>query len=175
MKKLLIVMLLVLSLLPLVSAFGIGSSYWKENPLVMQPGESKDFYMVLQNAISTEDIRIKVDLVEGSGIVNLTDSNLEYLVPAGATDVKVNLRAVVSADAVIGTTYPVMISFTALGSTQGGGISMGASIEKSFSVVVGEVKEETKAAMPMSTLAMIIAVIVVVAIVLAIPKKKKRK
>jgi len=127
-------------LIPLVSAFGIVSDNWKENPLIMQPGESKDISFRLQNS-DANDITIKVAVISGSEVVTMTDSSAEYTVPAGTADTAVNMSVNIPKNATIGTVYPFTVSFATV-TSGAGGVNIGTGIEKNFDIVVGEVKEK---------------------------------
>jgi len=104
-----LISLLLLS--PLVSAFGITAPYWETKPLVMLPGESIDFALILQNMDGTEDVVLKAELVSGAEIAILTDEELEYLVPLGRKDINVNLKVTIPEDALLGDNYRVGVSF----------------------------------------------------------------
>jgi hypothetical protein len=153
-----------------VAAFGIATPYWKENPLIMQPGETKDIYFTLQNMVGN-DVTIRVALLEGSPIAELTDSNTDYLIRKGTSDTKVNMRVSIPADEAIGTTHTITLSFaTVTSGVTAGGVSVGTSIEKSFDVIVGQVTKQG-----VQTWMWIVgALAIVILILLLTPKKKKQ-
>jgi len=167
-KKLFVVMFLALSmLLPLVLAFGVGTPYWKENPLIMQPGEMKDVAFNLQNMVGNSDYSIRVGILESSNISALTDASTDYLVRAKTDDTYVHMRISIPSDAAIGTVYPITLSFSTI--TIGNqGVSLGSSIEKTFDVIVGKVT--AKPAIPAYTW-VIIAIIIVIIVLLSIKRK----
>ena len=103
--------LIVLLIIPFVSSFGVTAPYWDDNPLIMYPGQTKDFSLILQNMVSTEDITLKAELVEGDEIATLTDTNLIYTVPAGRKDIDVNLRVEIPEDITLDKEYKIGVSF----------------------------------------------------------------
>ena len=84
--------LIIVILSSLASGFGVSSSYWKENPLLMYPGETKDVALLLQNLVGDKDMIINVELVEGKEIATLLDKSNEYKIPLGKKDVPINIR-----------------------------------------------------------------------------------
>jgi len=143
--KLLIFLTLLVALISTnVKAFGITSFYTDQQPLVMNPGESKDVYLELQNMAGDSDMEVRAELVSGSEIAVISDKKLEYPVPLGKKDVKVNLKITIPVDALIGTSYSVGLKFREIEPATGGMISFGGEIAKVFPIVVGKVlpKEE---------------------------------
>jgi hypothetical protein len=172
MKKLMILFLVLsLSLIPLVSAFGISTPYWKENPLVMQPGESKDITFNLQNMVGDTDYTIHVVLMNNSNIANITDASDDYIVKAQTADTYVHMHIGIANNATIGTVYPITLSFATV-TAGNSGVSIGSSIEKSFDIVVGQKIE--KPGIPVAVWILIAIVIIIAAVVLLTKKKKRR-
>jgi len=175
MKKLFILMLIALSI-PLVMAFGVVTPYWKENPLIMYPGESKEVSFNLQNMVGDKDYAIRVALLESSNIALITDASTDYLIRAKTDTTYVHMIVSIPSDAAIGAVYPITMSFSTI--TAGNeGVSLGSSIEKSFNVVIG--KEIAKPAIPAYTW-IIVAVIIVIIVLLSLKRKtpevsKRRK
>ena len=66
-----------------VSAFAVSSAYWKENPIIIYPGETKDIQVILQNMAGTGDISAKGAIFSGFEIAHITDAEDVYLVPLG--------------------------------------------------------------------------------------------
>jgi hypothetical protein len=167
-----IAVLLVLASIASVSAFGIGSPYWKERPLIMQPGEIKDVSLELQNMVGTSDITVRAELIAGSEIAAITDASTDYLVRQKTANTNVHLRVVISADTKPGSTYTITMSFSTVTSgATNSGVKVGSSIEKSFDVVVGGETEGVEAWM---WVVAAIAVIIILALLLK-PKKKARR
>jgi hypothetical protein len=172
-KRLILLMLVALSI-PLVAAFGVVTPYWKENPLVMQPGEAKDVQFNLQNMIGSTDYNIRVNLMNNSGIAIISDSSTDYLVRAKSADVYVNMKIKIPANATIGTIYPITLSFATISSGEGG-VSLGTSIEKSFEVIVGQKIEKPGIPIYVWIIAAIAAIAVIIIITLLIKSKKKKR
>ncbi len=158
-----------------VAAFGISSPYWKENPLVMSPGESKEVHMTLQNMVGDEDLTVQAALVSGSEIATLTDESNVYEVKAGTADTKVNMDIVVPEDAMLEDSYNIVVSISTVTSSEGGGVSLGSAIDKSFEVIIeAPVPEEE---MPAYNTTVLWTVVIVAALILLwwILQKKQRK
>lgn len=118
-----------------VSAFAVSSAYWKENPIVVYPGETKDIQIILQNMAGTEDILAKAVILDGSEIAQITDAEDVYLVPLGGKTT-VNIRLSIPEDAEIEDTYDELrISFTTL-ATDAGGFGFGSGVERVFPIKV---------------------------------------
>jgi len=148
-KKQVILTSLMLAMLSVsVAAVGIATPYWKENPLVMQPGELKDFTLNLQNMVGDKDITLRGELVDSGGVAEITDSNTDYLLRSQTADTYVHVRVRVPNDAKVGEIYTLKFSFTTVTQGESGGVALGLSIDKSFDVIVGEavVEEETQPA-----------------------------
>ncbi len=119
-----------------VYAFGVSTSYWPENPLVLEPGESRDVYFTLQNgAGATEDVIAKVELINGKDITQLLDKDDSYLVPAGGS-VRVNLRVTIPDNAKVGDTYTVGISATSTPSKVRGPVLFGSGVDATFPILI---------------------------------------
>ena len=165
--------LLVLATIASVSAFGIVTPYWKERPLVMQPGETKDVSLELQNMVGSSDVTIRVELLAGNEIATITDPSTDYLVRQKTADTNVHLRVNVPSDTAIGSKYTITMSFSTVTSgATASGVKIGTSIEKSFDVVVGELTE--KGIETWMWVVGAIAVLIILALLLK-PKKKGRR
>lgn len=124
-----------------VSAFGVGSPYWKGNPLVVAPGEQTTVYLSLQNMVGDEDLTVHVALKEGSEIAQVDARN--YEVRAGTSDTRVPIDISVPADVPIGTPYVVTVSFATVNSGAGGSVVLGTGIDTTFDVMTGDVVQES--------------------------------
>jgi hypothetical protein len=163
-KTLILGIFALLLVLPFASAFGVVTPYWNERPLIMQPGETKEVSFNLQNMVGETPYNVHVVLMESSNISMLTDASNDYLIPVRTGNTYVHMKVSVPSNAVIGTQYPITLSFTTSASGTEG-VSMGTSIEKTFNVVVGQVIN--KPAMPAYGWAIIIfALAIIVALLL---------
>ncbi len=130
--------LLMLSLVSLVSAFGVTSFYYDGRPLEMMPGESREIYLLLQNMVGDKDMKASAKITEGSGIAEIIDSSKEYLVPLGADDVKINLRISIPESADKGDSYNIVVNVNAAAveGSSGGQLGIGQGISTKIPVVV---------------------------------------
>ncbi|MBS3160591.1 hypothetical protein J4213_02720 [Candidatus Woesearchaeota archaeon] len=95
-----------------VDSFGVSSPYWDENPLYLNPGESKEFEMVLQNMVGDQDITVIAELNSGSEIASLMDESTTYNIPIGNSNTPVKIKINIPEDAKSGQEAP---SGTAVG------------------------------------------------------------
>jgi hypothetical protein len=160
------VIFLLAGVISSVSAFGIATPYWRENPLLMQPGESKDVQFTLQNMVG-DDVTIRVALLDGSNVATLTDYTTDYLVKKGTANTKVNMHISIPADSA-GAKHTITMSFSTVTSGASGGVKIGTSIEKSFDVLV---EKEAKAGA--ETWMWIVAALALLAIIILLLKPKK--
>ena len=131
--------LLVLTLVvPAVTAFGVTAPHWKENPLVLQPGESRDLAFELQNMVGDDDLSVKVSVVKDKTYINLIDDIDTYNVPAKTRKLKVNTKIAIPKDTPLGSTLPVEVYFVTVGTTSEGPLALGVGITKVFDIQVGK-------------------------------------
>ena len=129
----------------LVSAFGISTPYWDDNPLKLAPGESKIVALTLQNKVGSEDVTLRATLTnDAGGIATIIDENLDYFVPLGGS-VAVSVKVEVPEDAE--NTDPlreVRISFTQIGvEGSGGPITLAGGFTTKFPIkIVGFTESE---------------------------------
>jgi len=169
-----LIVLAILVVLPFASAFGVSTPYWKENPLVMNPGEMKDVTLNLQNMVGDKDVAIRVSLMNGQEIATLTDSSNDYLVPIKTADTYVHIQIKIPQNVTLGSVYPVTLSFITITSGAGGAVSMGTGIEKSFDVII-QAPVEQQAPVSTTTILAIVVIVLLVIILWLLLKKKKRK
>ncbi|MBI2451561.1 hypothetical protein HYV50_00615 [Candidatus Pacearchaeota archaeon] len=154
--------------------------YGPESPLELVPGESKSLDFILQNA-GGEDIKFRVTLTQGEAIARLTDNNLEYLVPAGRTDVKVPVLVSIPEEAVLGSEHTVGISVEEIPVTSEGTLQFATRYGSSFPVVVkafspGEAGGETEEGLSTGLLIGIaIGILVLLIIILVVVLKRRSK
>lgn len=91
--KIILSALVMLLLLGAVYGFGVTTPYWDTNPLVMSPGQTVEFHLLLQNmAGDGGDIAAIASVTDGNEFAQITDTNSQYEVPFGTKDTKVNLK-----------------------------------------------------------------------------------
>jgi hypothetical protein len=138
-KKHLLTALVFVSILLLsvsyVSAFGIVMPYWEGRPLILEPGDTKDVALRLQNVGDT-DITVQVTLTQGSEIAKILDESTTYTVPKGTTDTAINLRVSIPTTDQMGGSHTIAVSIKEVGSKGGGMVQLTNSIDKSFKVEV---------------------------------------
>lgn len=177
MKKIFFGVILFLSMISLISAAGVATSYWEDNPLKLAPGESKIVSLRLQSS-ENEDITLRATI--DSNIATLVNGP-EYIVHPGDTEVPVRIRITIQKNEQIGTTYQVYINFQQISSDEGGMISIAQGITSKLPVlVVGEQESELfgeKQQVPTNLLLIGAGILIVIIFVLIyyLLKKKKRR
>jgi len=161
---------LILISVSLVTAFGVSSPHWKNNPLKMYPGESKTINFNLQNMVGNEDVTVKADLKKGIDIAKLEEDT--YTVEAGTSDTQVPLNIKFPENP--GEKNEIEVEFKTLTSGGGGGVTMGTGMTISFDVLTIAKTEETEQATGTFNWAIILgiaALLIVIFIILIIKKR----
>ena len=126
-------LLLVLTMaLSLVSAVGVATSYWDDNPLKLAPGESTTVSLRLQSDSTNETL---LNVTIDSSIAKLMDGS-QYTVASGVKNVPVNIRVEIPKDAPVGTKYNVVVSFQEVSSGEGGMLRVAQGITSKLPVLV---------------------------------------
>ncbi len=89
------VLLFLLLFVSSAYAFGITSDYNSQSNLVLAPGQSKQFSMVLQNMIGGEDLIAQAEIIEGKEFISALNKN-EYVVSFGKQDVHADFKVSVN-------------------------------------------------------------------------------
>jgi len=160
-----------------VSAFGIGSAYYKENPLEISAGETKEIIFNLQNGPGPEDITTRASITKGSEIITI-DSGDIFVPVGGSVDVKASVN--IPNDAKIGDIYPVEVAFITVTKAGAGTFGFGSSVGRSFNIIIVPTAEErAKLAeqKPISSwiIYLIIGIVIIILIILAILFRLKKK
>lgn len=164
------------------SAFGVGSEYWKGNPLRISPGETKTIHLTLQNMVGSEDIRIKAFLIEGAEIAKVEEK--EYLVRLGTKDTQVPVEISIPTDVELDDQYIVTLSFQTVTSGGTGTVALGTGIDTTFDVLVVEQapievpevsSEETSEKTNLNNILVILVIIVLIVIIIIVYKKIKKQ
>lgn len=172
MWKIFLVCVSLIVLTGLVSAFGVTSSYWDGNPLVIAPGETKTASFALQNMVGDNDESIRAVVEEGSEIVSLGEDM--FFVAAGTKDVLVPMTISIPADWEPGE-RKVAVAFETVTSGEGGGVVMGTGMTTKFDVLV--VSEPTLApeeGAPVATWIIVAAVVIVLAIIVWLILRRRK-
>ena len=165
--------ILVITLLSLISASGVASPYWSDNPLVLTPGETRLVNLTLQNMVGNDNITFEAKISSEEDIAMLINNNNEinYLVPIGIKNVPVTIRIQIPSDAKIGKEYKVNVLFNEISTSQEGMLHVTSSVSTSFPVEIIGVSKN-----PSSYLVWIlIGAISLVTIVIIFLKKKNKK
>lgn len=138
-KKIIVVTLLSLFIIPLISSAGVANSYWDDNPLKLAPGESATISLRLQNE-EKEQITMMTSI--NSQIASLAGGN-EYDVPPDRVSVPVYIDVEIPKDVEIGTEYIILVSFKQVSSEEGGMLQLSQGITGKVPVkIVGEEESE---------------------------------
>ncbi len=157
--------LVILILVSLVTAFGISSPYKQDRPLEMMKGQTETVNINLQNMVGNEDITVRAEVVEGTGIASLTRTT--YTVKAKTHDTFVPLKITVPKDA--SGTKTVKAEFKTVEEGEEGMVTLGTGYAVTFDVIISE-KE-----IPTTSTGLIVLIIIIVLIILAYLVLKKRK
>ncbi|MBI2148251.1 hypothetical protein HYU23_01085 [Candidatus Woesearchaeota archaeon] len=133
--KLVILIILVICLLPIVYGFGVTTPYWDTNPLVMAPGQTVEFNLLLQNMIGNEDIKARAKVVSGHQFIQITDNITEYFVPFGKSDVKINLKVSVPLNAT-DVNYTLGILVETIPPSSSSVVQLGSGIKQTIPLVI---------------------------------------
>jgi LPXTG-motif cell wall-anchored protein len=176
-----------------VLAFGVSSPYYKNHPLEMYPGETREVAFNLQNcpalleSCDPGDVTVSVEFEEGGEVAEII-SGLNYLVPYGTASTNLIVRVSVPADANVGDSYNVQFSLSSPPpEEEGGTVQVGIRYGISFPVeVVGQALEEPETPAtppppepttePVNWLLWIgIALVVIVILIVILLLRKKRE
>ena len=163
--KILTCALLGVFLISLVSALGVSSPYWGDNPLQLHKGESRVVDLNLQNMVGDEDITLQATITQGSEIASLSGDNT-YSVKAGTSDTIVPLTVRLPGKYEQDSTH-VEVEFRTVSSGEGGTVAFGTGMVVGFQVVSLEREG-------LSTTAWVIIIIAILAIIIILLRKKKK-
>jgi len=169
-------MLIILGI-SFVSAFSVSSPYMENKELNIFP-DSKitDLEFVLQNGGgATENVSVRVTIIEGSEIISITDEENIYLVSPG-DKVPVNLRITLPEGVRVGNSYNIKLEFSTVSSGQSGEFGFGTGQEQIFKVVIiKEAASESNFNSIYFFLIIGILLILLIIILLLIKRKNKKQ
>jgi len=175
MKEFLITGVMLVMLCSLVSALGLSSSYHDLNYLKVGPGETKE--VVFGNFQNTGDkeMILKVELIEGSEIARLTNSNLDnFVIPAGKLDAGLNVEVSIPKEVPEGTEYNIKIRYSDITGQVGEGmVTMTSSKTSSIPVLVETVPDESSGSS--NILLWVLGIVLVIIIIFVLSKMIKKK
>ena len=125
-----------------VLAFGVSSPYWKNNPLELSPGETKEVAFTLASSPTEETTNAVVSLIGSAGIAEII-SGTDYSVAPGSTNTKVILKISLPETATIGYTYNVKFSVKPAPSEGQGTVQLAIKYDIDFPVKVVEKSQAT--------------------------------
>jgi hypothetical protein len=170
-------MLLILGI-SFVSAFSVSAPYMENKELNLAlESKTTDLQFVLQNGGgATEDVSVKVTILEGLSIVSIIDQNLTYLVSPG-DKIPVNLRITLPENVKKGDSYAVRLSFATVTSTGSGEFGFGTGQEQSFKVIAvsNEIEEEEPENNLLLYVSMGVLLLLIVVVIILISIKRKKK
>jgi len=173
--------LITLIALPLsVKAFGITSAYYSENPLRIQPGETKTISFSLTNMVGNQNLTVIANITKGAEIAHLVDPvDKQYFVPLGTNNnVGISLTVTAPATDPIGKQYEVEVTVTTVTPGTGGGVVFGSSIGKEIPVVIvsptGEIIEKKTLSTELVILIVLIILVIIAIIIIILGMKKKK-
>ena len=169
-----------------VNAFGVSSSYWKDNPLIMHSGQTEDVKLLLQNMVGEKDMKVKISIVEGNTIAKLLDKSDTYNIPFGVKDVHINIRITIPENAKIGENLNVGVMIKEIPIENNNMIQTAAGIKETIPIIIkSEIEvpkpvKESRFSSKQWDMVWVILIIVIVVVILLEElhlknKKKKRK
>jgi uncharacterized membrane protein len=163
---------LVLFGVSFVSAFSVSSPYMENNTLnILLDSKTTNLEFVLQNGGgATEDINVKVNILDGEDIISIIDEDNIYSVSPG-DKVPVNFRIVLPEEVESGNVYNIRLEFITVTSGQSGEFKLGTGQEQSFKVLVGEESLKKKTNSPWIYITLGILIIALVIAILLVKRK----
>ncbi len=157
-----------------ILAFAVSSKYYGNNPLYLQPGETADIKLVLQNQAGTQDINVKISITEGYNVIKITEMNDTLRIPKGEK-IDANFKVSAPLNSKEGDIFPISIEFTTVISNEEP-IGISGSIGKGFNLVIGkknDSKESLKEQKNSIFTYLVIGIIIIAIIIYFILKNKK--
>ena len=126
----------ILISLSLVSALGVNSPYWKDNPLKMYPGETKYVEFNLENSVSEkEDAKAIVELLDSQNIAEIT-SQKEFIIPPGSKENKIIIKISIPKGTEIGNTYNIKFSVRSPQNEKEGIVQINIGYDVEFPIII---------------------------------------
>jgi len=164
----LVLVLVTFLLAGLVTAFGVGSPYWKGHPLKMYPGETKIINLNLQNNVGDADVVVKAQVTEGADIAKLLKDT--YIVKAKTINTMVPLKVTLPKD--VTENKHVTVEIKTVKSGEGGMVVMGTGMKVSFDVILTEIPEKVKQQRSISTITWSAAILILIIILYLFLRRK---
>ena len=157
-----------------ISAFAVSAPYMPDKQLILpQNSGATDLQFILQNGGgATDNITVKVNILNGSDIATLTDASDIYTVVPGA-QIPVNIRINIPSNATVGNSYNVRLEFVTASAGESGQFGFGTGQEQAFTVMVGE-KVAPEKQSSKSLLYIILGILIVLVVIVLILIKRKK-
>ncbi len=169
---------ILIILIPKIQAFGVTSPYWKDAPLIINEGETKDIELELQNMVGKEEIILKAEIKNGKEIAELTDSSPIYIVPLGKKDIKVKIKISIPKETKE-EKYELSVLFKQIKKDEEGTIQFSPSITKSLPIIINKEKviekTEKKDSLFLIFPILIMILTLIITVILLITRAVKRK
>ena len=171
---------LALFFITTVTALGVSPSYWKENPLKMYPGQSREVTLtLLQSSEEKSSAEVQVSLIEGSEIAKIK-SGKDYTVESGSKE-EIILEITIPNDAGQGETYNVKLAISPKPDESGqGNIQLGIIYNEEFPVIITDKSgmsqvEAKKSSNSIVTIVIIIGILILLSVFVITYVLLKRK
>ena len=137
MKKIILNFILTLVLFSFVaSAFSVTAPNLPGQPILIQAGETKEVYYVLQNMVGGEDFVVKATLLSAKDIASLPGGETYPMEFKTRLDLPIKLT--IPANTPDGTKYDISLSFRTLPKDIDQPVQISTELQSSFTVVVGK-------------------------------------
>jgi len=179
--KVSMILLLAVLLVSSVIAFGVGSTYWRGNPVSVWPGGTRTISIILQNrAGAIEDVVARVEIISGKELASL--ERTDYLVKAGES-VEVPINIMIPKETPVNSTQFITLSTSTGAPSTEGGVSFGIGIETVIEVsIIPEPMTFLKLLsrnavwiVPLAILSLVILALLIILLVYILRKRKQNK
>jgi LPXTG-motif cell wall-anchored protein len=157
-----------------VSAFSVSSPYMANKTLnILQDSKITDLEFVLQNGGgATENISVRVSILEGLDIASITDTSNIYTVIPGEK-VPVNVRITLPTNVTVGNSYNIRLEFSTITEGQSGQFGFGTGQEQNFKVLI--VTKEITETNNLTYLYLIVGILLLAFIIVLLLIKRRNK
>ena len=172
----LFLVLLVLLICPMISSVGLSKVYYSDNPVLINPGETKEIVFATLMANEEESDRsLEFELIEGSEIASLVTESM--IVPAGSTNETLDISISIPKDIDVGTEYLIKIKVKDVTAPEGEGmVGFTDSKTSSIPVIVQIIEKESEKGNGMGMIiGIIVLLIIVIAVAIILLKSKKEQ
>jgi len=139
-KHLCIILVLTALCASNVFAFAVSSSYHKNRPLVMVPGETANIDIKVQNMVGGGgDIIAVVEIASGKDIATLQEDKVEVLVPFNTFTTAVPIQVTIPQEAKVGEVREISIAIGQKSEGNGAPLSLSTSYRMNIPVQIGEI------------------------------------